>query len=241
MMPKPWWKCGLATFLIAAVLTDCSNDESASSQQVNESSSAVTKDAEPKPAHSSIPTVGITRATPTPPQTMKPAKSPVAAGEKTIVAAGVEFTAPQRWIEQKPSSSMRKAQFELPGEAGPAELVVYYFGPGGAGGRAANVQRWLGQFSNPNRPTSAAQWETSTVTRNNLEHTVVKVSGTYAPISMRPGVPAPTPKPDYAIYGIILEGGPQGTLFIKATGPKATIEVQAAALDAFDQSARLAK
>ena len=70
---------------------------------------------------------------------------------------------------------------------------------------------------------------------------MVKVSGTYAPISMRPGVPAPTPKPDYAIYGIILEGGPQGTLFIKATGPKATIEVQAAALDAFDQSARLAE
>ena len=82
---------------------------------------------------------------------MKPkAKSPVATGAKTIVAAGVKFTVPQGWIDQKPSSSMRKAQFELPGEAGPAELVVYYFGLGGAGGREANVQRWLGQFSNPN-------------------------------------------------------------------------------------------
>src|SRR5688572_21564871 len=46
----------------------------------------------------------------------------------------VTAAVPKDWKESPTSSSMRVAQWTLPGKAGDGELVVYYFGTGGAGG-----------------------------------------------------------------------------------------------------------
>ena len=65
-------------------------------------------------------------------------------------AGGISFEGPKGWLSQKPSSSMRKAQFAVKGKDGKtAEVVFFHFGPGAAGGVKANVQRWLGQFKEP--------------------------------------------------------------------------------------------
>ena len=53
---------------------------------------------------------------------------------------------PRGWIEEPASSSMRRAQYRIPGGAGPGECVVFYFGPGQGGDAEANVARWAGQF-----------------------------------------------------------------------------------------------
>jgi len=47
----------------------------------------------------------------------------------------VNYTVPEGWIEEKPRSSMRKAQFKLPGKnhSLDAELAVFVF-PGSGGG-----------------------------------------------------------------------------------------------------------
>ena len=75
----------------------------------------------------------------------------VSAGPAQASAAGLRFEAPSTWISETPSSSMRLAQYRLPGLEGDpedAELAVFYFG-GQGGSVQANVDRWIGQFSNP--------------------------------------------------------------------------------------------
>ena len=64
-------------------------------------------------------------------------------------AGGISFEGPKGWQSQKPSSSMRKAQFVIKDKNGTAEVVFFHFGPGAAGGVKANVERWLGQFKEP--------------------------------------------------------------------------------------------
>ena len=66
-----------------------------------------------------------------------------------FLAGGISFEGPKGWQSQKPSSSMRKAQFIIKDKNGTAEVVFFHFGPGAAGGVKANVDRWLGQFKEP--------------------------------------------------------------------------------------------
>lgn len=158
------------------------------------------------------------------------------ATEGGFIAAGVQFTVPQGWVEETPASSMRLAQYSLPGEAGPAELTVFCFGPGQGGSTQANIDRWVGQFSAEGGP---AEPEITTSERDGLTITVVKVTGAFTPGSMGMMAPAQEPIADAALHGVIIEGGPQGAVFVKVTGPRTTIEAQAEALEAFTQSARL--
>ena len=55
-----------------------------------------------------------------------------------------QFEAPKAWGKIQPSSSMRKAQFAVKREGiqDAGEVVFFHFGPGGAGGVTANIQRW---------------------------------------------------------------------------------------------------
>jgi hypothetical protein len=126
-----------------------------------------------------------------------------------------EFTfkrpATWKWIES--TSSMRAAQLAIEEEKSKekCEVVFYYFGQGGGGGTKANVDRWLGQFTDSSKPAT----EESTVGKTKV--TYVKVEGTYQ--SGVPGGPK-TPMSDYALLGAIVEGG-EGSVFVKLTGPKA--------------------
>jgi hypothetical protein len=62
-----------------------------------------------------------------------------------IQARSIELRVPESWKQKANTSSMRVAEFTIPGKPSDAELVVFYFG-GPTGGVQANVQRWIGQF-----------------------------------------------------------------------------------------------
>ena len=134
-----------------------------------------------------------------------------------VRVAGIVFSPAAEWRRVAPESSMRVAQFEIPGASGEKDgtVAVYYFGTGQGGGTAENVRRWQGQFTNPTGPGSAAPIE-----RNGLKVTVVTAEGTYG--SGMPMGPK-TPEPGFALWGAIIEA-PQGNVFVKATGPKALID-----------------
>ena len=149
-------------------------------------------------------------AAPAAPLSATPESGPVRVG-------GIAFTAPASWRRETPSSAMRAAQFSIPGSAGEkdGEVAVYYFGTGQGGGVEENVKRWQGQFSAPSGPGSV-----TTLEKNGVKITVVTAEGTYA--SGMPMGPS-TPEPGYALWGAIIDA-PQGSVFVKATGPKALIE-----------------
>jgi len=167
------------------------------------------------------------------PAAAQPPAGSAAVQEGQLVAGGIRFDVPEGWVSEQPASSMRAAQFRLAGDAGPVELAVF---PGIGGGVQANIDRWVAQFSDPANPDGKAQSRTETFEQAGLKVTIVRASGTLAPTQMTPNAPT-TPQEGAGLYGIIVEGGPAGVLFIKGTGPAATIEAHAEALAKFARSA----
>lgn len=124
---------------------------------------------------------------------------------------GFTFSRPDGWQWIVPSSAMRKAQLMIPGDP-PAEVTFFHFGPGQGGGVQANVDRWFGQFQD-------AKTGQTKETVGQTQVTFVQAQGTFS--SGMPGGPT-TPMPGFALRGAILESG-GGDVFVKMTGPAATI------------------
>ena len=162
-----------------------------------------------------------------------PAAGVPAAGP-LVQVAGISFSAPTSWRREAPSSSMRAAQFAIPGSADEKDgsVAVYYFGTGQGGGVDENVTRWQGQFRDPSgAPPAPAVTHTES---HGLKVTIVSVKGTYA--SGMPMGPS-TPEPGFALWGAIIEN-PQGNVFVKATGPAALIAREQPRFDALLASLR---
>jgi hypothetical protein len=134
-----------------------------------------------------------------------------------IEIAGYSFSSPEKWVSSTPTSKMRKAQFSVPGENGKnAEVAFFHFGNGGAGGVKANVDRWMKQFEEAKDRTIK-----STVI-GEVPVTYAQAHGTFLSGS---AFGPKTPKPNYALLAAIISGK-NGSIFIKMTGPKETVEAQ---------------
>lgn len=156
----------------------------------------------------------------------------------SLVAAGIGFMIPDGWIPEEPSSPVRLAQYRLPGSGGDAEMSVFAFGPGQGGTPKANIERWVGQFRNDEATTGSQPADVAELETGGLRLYLVRTSGTYTPTAMGMMGPPQEPKPDYALFGLVVEGGPQGLLFVKVTGPRQTMQEQNANLEAFALSAK---
>jgi hypothetical protein len=132
------------------------------------------------------------------------------------------FAAPDGWKKLPGSSSMRAAELKAGAGEKAADVVFFYFGPGGAGGVKANVDRWLSQFKEPRNESNT---KTEEATLGKTKVTYVTAEGTY--LSGMPGGPK-TEVPDALLLGAIIEGA-QGSVFVRMTGPAAEARGQTAA------------
>ena len=169
---------------------------------------------------------------------LKPEAAHGAAAGAPAARPGLQFTPPQGWIPETPSSSSRKAQYKVPraeGDSEDAALVVYYFA-GGGGTPEANVERWIGEFAGPDgKPVSNA----AKITHKTVDHiplTIVDVSGSYAS-SMGSMVSGGASKPGYRMLGAIAETA-DGPWFIKLTGPERTVAKWRSGFESFLNSTK---
>lgn len=138
-----------------------------------------------------------------------------APGDDRVIVSGVAMTVPEQWVSVTPSNSMRQAQYVVPAPEGAglddAEFTVFALG----GGIDMNIDRWVGQFSNP-----AGEVVSSRETRQLAGRTVhlVEMSGEYRGMGMRP------PEPDTMMRAAIVEQPSGQHLFIKMTGPIAHMQ-----------------
>jgi len=134
----------------------------------------------------------------------------------TFQVSEFTFKRPPAWEWIETTSSMRKAQLKVTGadKKDSADVVFYYFGPGGAGGTQANVDRWLSQFQEPKEQVKAKVEE---ITVDKRKVTYVQAEGTY--LSGMPGGPK-SAQPNTMLLGAVLESD-SGAVFVKMTGPKA--------------------
>jgi hypothetical protein len=71
--------------------------------------------------------------------------------QSTVTLLDYRATVPASWVTAPSTSSMRLAQYTIPGRDSSvsAEVVVYFFGKGQGGNVEANLARWKAQFSMP--------------------------------------------------------------------------------------------
>jgi hypothetical protein len=152
----------------------------------------------------------------------------------------VTMAVPKGWQERATQGSMRAAEYAIPGDGGEAhgvtphdpasgsggdrsggeaELIVYYFGAGGAGGVEANLDRWHGQFQGDGGGRATPKTEKKLVA--GMPVTLTEVTGHYVAAVM-PGAPESHDKPDHALLGAIVETG-QGPYYFKLVGPAKTV------------------
>ena len=139
--------------------------------------------------------------------------------------AGVRWTMPPGW-KAEAGRPMRLATYTVtPG----AECGVYFFGSGQGGSVDANLDRWIGQFLQADGKPSKESAKIAKRTIHTWQVTTVDVSGAYT------GMGGPTAQPGPAITGYRMLGaiveGPQGSIFIKFTGPAKTVAANQAAFE----------
>jgi hypothetical protein len=151
-----------------------------------------------------------------------------------LVLFALAYDVPKDWKTVEATSSMRLAQWSYGARS---EIVVFYFGEGQGGSVEANLDRWYGQFE---QPDGSSTRERAKVTKSKvgvLTVTRADVQGTYgAPV--RPGAAERHNEPDYRMIAAIVEG-PSGPWFIRFLGPAKEVSVGETSFDAFLSGLRL--
>lgn len=150
----------------------------------------------------------------------------------------LKFQVPEGWITEQPTSSMRVAQYRLPGDAGDASLVVFFFGVGQGGSVDANLDRWIGQMKQPDGSASKAKAKTETTTINGMKVTLLDLVGTYSAGDMMGGSGAAQDRPDSRMRAGVFETA-KGAYYIKLVGPEKTVSKWDSSYMAFIKSAQL--
>lgn len=136
-------------------------------------------------------------------------------------AGGLSWQDAEPFVRRAPKSAMRAAEYGVRGD-GQAELAVFYFGPDQGGSVDANIERWLGQFTQPDGSDTKSKSKRTTQQVNGIEVTVLEATGTYSGGMQMPGGPAPEPQSDSMLLAAIANG-PQGPVFFKLVGPRETV------------------
>lgn len=155
-------------------------------------------------------------------------------------SAEIVYKAAEGWIQETPRGSMRLDQYRLPGQDGAkdAELAVFVF-PGGGGNVQANIDRWIGQFKQPDGSSSTDFTEIGNTNSHDLPVTLVYVTGTYLSGAMGGAMSGSSKEmPGFAMLAAIVETE-KDPWFFKAVGPQPTIDYWRPAFESFTQTFKL--
>jgi hypothetical protein len=160
------------------------------------------------------------------------AQEPAQGPAFTIADGSLSLEAPEGFVRVRPSSGMVETEFGIPsdgkGEDG-AELPPGRMTVMGAGGSIqANIDRWCGQFTQPDGGDTKDKTVTKTFKVAGANVTMVDIQGTYLD---QPGGPFAGGKtiqrPGYRMLAGIVETPDAGNYFLKFYGPAVTVEKHA--------------
>jgi hypothetical protein len=120
---------------------------------------------------------------------------------------------------------MRVADLVI-GTSNDAEMVVYYSGEAGMGPVQDNVDRWLGQLTQPDGKPTKSVAKVEQIKVGGQDATIITATGKYGAESMMAGQ-APTSFPDGEMLAAIINS-PMGPFYFKGVGNRATMDANAA-------------
>lgn len=140
----------------------------------------------------------------------------------------LSWETPAGWVQAE-RSQMRPINLKF-GPNGEGECYLSML-PGGAGGTAANVNRWRKQMGQPDLPEEEISALPKRVLMG-IEGVFVSLDGAYTNVGSAEALP------DQRLMGIVAALGEVG-LFVKMVGPKDLVAANQAAFDQFVDSLRL--
>lgn len=157
------------------------------------------------------------------PATIAPGDEPTVA-ERTFAVAdgGLKLVAPPSWTKNKPSNNIVEHEFAVPkvtGDAADGRVTVM----GAQGGVEANVQRWLGQFSQPDGSPSKDRLRREQKQIAGQEVHLVDISGTYSDQRGPFAGGQAVQREHYRMLGAIVVTKRLGSYFVKFSGPEKTV------------------
>lgn len=146
----------------------------------------------------------------------------VAAETFTIAGGALSLSAPDGWKKVPPKSAIVETEFEIPAaEDLPAGRMTVM----GAGGTVqANIDRWIGQFAQPDGGSTKDKTTTKQFKLAGCAVTMVDIPGTYKDTPGGPFAGGKTvERPDYRMLAAIVETPDAGNYFLKFYGPAAVV------------------
>ena len=145
----------------------------------------------------------------------------------SIAGGALSLEAPAGWKRVQPKSGIVETEFAIASvgdNVPPGRMTVM-----GAGGSVqANVDRWYGQFAQPDGSATKDKATTKTVKLAGCTVTMVDVSGTFKDTPGGPFAGGKTiERPDYKMLAAIVETPDAGSHFLKFYGPAATVAKEA--------------
>ncbi len=142
-----------------------------------------------------------------------------AAQDQKLTIGGVTLNAPEGWKKKQPRSRIIAYEFAATkAEGDPADGRMTAMVAGGS--VKANIDRWIGQFRQPDGGDSSQKAKVEKTQVKGLTVHTVDLSGTF--LDRRGPFAPPTSREDYRMLGAIIEA-PQGQVFLKFYGPKKTM------------------
>jgi hypothetical protein len=165
--------------------------------------------------------------------------TPLRAAEEISLAEGqIKLTAPEKWQKKQPRTRIVEFEFAAPaadGDDTDGRLTIM-----GAGGSVEqNVQRWIGQFTQPDGKETSEVTKSKDLEVGGAKVRTVDISGTYRD-QAGPMAPA-VMREDYRMLGAIVVTPEAGNYFLKFYGPKNTIAAHEEAFHEMVKSIKLAK
>jgi hypothetical protein len=151
---------------------------------------------------------------------------------ETLVVSEFTFKYGKPWIRQQVTSSMRAGQLtydHADEKLADIDLVIYFFGQGQGGGIQANLDRWVGQFEG----TPESKIEEKEMSGRKVSFLTAK--GTYMDSMGGPFSGNKEAKTDHMMLAAILPSD-QGAVFLKLTGPQASVEAMMTDFEKFAAS-----
>ncbi|MCA9311539.1 MAG: hypothetical protein KDA21_10065 [Phycisphaerales bacterium] len=137
---------------------------------------------------------------------------PVNIGGAVFAANGALMVFPPTWEMVPVTSSLAtaKRQYTIPGDAGEGSATVYV---GSMGPPEMNIKRWTDQIVDPDEE----------ITRRQHVGPIFQVTEIIGHGSVATTMGG-APEPDQTLMALLITGGGQGDMYVKAVGPRATME-----------------